>query len=141
MKKDEFDTDSSDDEWNDPDPDLEKKEEQFPDFAQFDELVRHHLSTTLSNKAFIKLNWSAPRDAFWSLNKTFCETLSDVYILLKSSDFITHDLNEAFSECTDRNESSALVDGFKYTLVMREWVDLNPMMEFRCFVRDNKLIG
>lgn len=29
----------------------------------------------------------------------------------------------------------------KYELVLRKWTDMNPANEFRCFVRDNELIG
>lgn len=29
----------------------------------------------------------------------------------------------------------------KYELVLRRWIDLNPALEFRCFVKNNKLFG
>uniref|UniRef100_T1JNB7 Uncharacterized protein n=1 Tax=Strigamia maritima TaxID=126957 RepID=T1JNB7_STRMM len=29
----------------------------------------------------------------------------------------------------------------KYELILRKWVDVNPAMEFRCFVKNNNLIG
>lgn len=32
-----------------------------------------------------------------------CQTPADVYLLLKSSDFITHDLDHAFETCIDVN--------------------------------------
>lgn len=40
-----------------------------------------------------KLNWSVPRDAAWVNGGTLrCETAGDVMLLLKSSDFVQHDL-------------------------------------------------
>lgn len=94
-----------------------------------------------SNKVFIKLNWSSPKDAYWVLSKLSCDRLSDVYIQLKSSDFVSHDLNQAFESCTDLNEMSQSLKEFKYNLVIREWISINPAMEFRCFVNKNKLVG
>ena len=29
----------------------------------------------------------------------------------------------------------------KYDLVMRKWVEINPVNEFRCFVKNKNLIG
>jgi len=49
-----------------------------------------------------KLDWSAPKDATWisATNSMECRTPNDVY-LLKSSNFITHDLEQAFDGCED----------------------------------------
>lgn len=128
--------DDSDDSW-----DEEKNEEiNYPDFADFDEILVEKLKL-FSKKVFIKLNWSSPKDAFWVINKLSCSSLSDIYMLLKSSDFISHDLNEVFSECEDKEESKQKIDSFEYKLIMREWVNINPNMEFRCFVKKNQLIG
>jgi len=45
---------------------------------------------------FPKLNWSSPKDATWiSTTGTLkCETVSEIFLLLKSSDYITHDLSQ-----------------------------------------------
>lgn len=50
-----------------------------------------------------KLNWSAPKDATWisATNSMECQVPNDIYLLLKSSDFITHDLDHAFDDCED----------------------------------------
>ncbi|KAI0463714.1 hypothetical protein LJB42_002719 [Komagataella kurtzmanii] len=76
-----------------------------------------------------KLNWSAPRDATWiMMNNTMrCSSVNDVYLLLNSSNYVAHDLK--------------LETSIKYELVLRKWVEINPALEFRCFVRDGKLIG
>ncbi|KAH8695095.1 cell cycle control protein Cdc123 [Talaromyces proteolyticus] len=95
-----------------------------------------------------KLNWSAPKDATWIAvtNDLQCQTPNDIYLLLKSSDFITHDLEHAFDdtdlEPVDNLASEAIADHKKipYYLVLRKYFNLNPSLEFRCFVRDRKLL-
>ena len=86
-----------------------------------------------------KLNWSAPKDATWisPTNDMECRTANEVYLLLKSSNFITHDLEQAFDGCVaDEGPTSV-----PYVLVLRKSFNLNPSLEFRCFVRDRKPIG
>ncbi|KAJ5107747.1 hypothetical protein N7456_004422 [Penicillium angulare] len=99
-----------------------------------------------------KLNWSAPKDATFmsATNDTKCATPNDVYLLLKSSDFITHDLEHPFDDCVPDNttaeglENGELVDSpipeVPYHLVLRKFVNFNPSLEFRCFVRNRKLL-
>ncbi len=152
--KDEFDTDDEKDsrsEWNKRQKAAETSESEqeadqtshlteYPDFPEFDNQIKNALNE-LGGKGFIKLNWSSPKDAAWSLNKLHCQRISDVYILLKSSDFITHDLSQAFETCSNLDSSREIVSDFKYYLVVREWISINPSMEFRCFVYKNRLIG
>lgn len=87
-------------------------------------------------KAVPKLNWSAPKDATWiaTTNDMECRSANDIYLLLKSSDFITHDLEHALEGCIDTAE-------IPYHLVLRKSFVLNPSLEFRCFVRDRRLIA
>lgn len=131
--------DSDDDDWKD-----EEQETSYPDFPSFDLAIKEAMKK-LSKKVFIKLNWSSPKDAAWSLSKLSCDKLSDIYILLRSSDFVNHDLNLPFDGCDDKRdgekEREACKKGLNYFLVMREWISLNPSMEFRCFVANNRLIG
>jgi hypothetical protein len=106
----------------------------------------------LGGRVAPKLNWSAPKDATWiAANSMACRTPSDIYLLLKSSDFITHDLEHAFDDCIDDPEGSTsnsstepipkTLDDISYTLVLRKWLELNPSLEFRCFVRARTLIA
>ncbi len=47
-----------------------------------------------------KLNWSVPRDATWVNGGSLkCETVGDVLLLLKSSDFVLHDLELLVGGC------------------------------------------
>lgn len=97
---------------------------------------------TLGGKVVPKLNWSAPKDATWmNANSMECRAPSDVYLLLKSSDFITHDLEHAFDDTEMDEDPSLAPDSIPYHLVLRKAFEMNPSVEFRCFVRKRKLIG
>ena len=93
----------------------------------------------LGGKVLPKLNWSAPKDATWisPTNDMECRTANEVYLLLKSSDFITHDLEQAFDGCVGDEEPTSI----PYVLVIRKSFNLNPSLEFRCFVRNRSLIA
>ncbi|AMD20497.1 HDL247Cp [Eremothecium sinecaudum] len=86
-----------------------------------------------------KLNWSSPKDATWIIpNGTMkCKEANDIYLLLNASNYVMHDLQHAFSECKDLDDSADV----EYELVLREWFDINPALEFRVFVRDGNIIG
>ncbi|KAI4649512.1 hypothetical protein J4E93_003832 [Alternaria ventricosa] len=95
----------------------------------------------LGGKVAPKLNWSAPKDATWiaATNSMECRTPNDIYLLLKSSDFVTHDLAHAFDDTA--NQSTTPDPEIPYHLVLRKWITLNPSVEFRCFVRNRRLIA
>jgi hypothetical protein len=63
-----------------------------------------------------------------------------VYLLLKASDFITHDLEHAFDDCVSE-EPDLKAEDIPYHLVLRKHFLWNPSIEFRCFVRNRRLIG
>ncbi|KAJ4314563.1 hypothetical protein N0V94_006390 [Neodidymelliopsis sp. IMI 364377] len=95
----------------------------------------------LGGKVAPKLNWSAPKDATWiaATNSMECSTPNDIYLLLKSSDFVTHDLAHAFDDTADQTTSPD--PEIAYHLVLRKWITLNPSVEFRCFVRNRQLVA
>lgn len=69
-----------------------------------------------------------------------CVNPNEVYLLLKSSDFITHDLEYAYEDCTvddvtDQSKST------QYHLVLKKWFEMPRSHEFRCFVRSRTLRG
>ncbi|KAM4901742.1 translation initiation factor eIF2 assembly protein isoform 2-T2 [Sylvia borin] len=109
-----------------------------PEFPEFTAKVQEAISS-LGGSVFPKLNWSAPRDAYWiAMNSSLkCKALSDIFLLFKSSDFITRDLTQPFIHCTDDSPDPSL----NYELVLRKWCELIPGAEFRCFVKENKLLG
>lgn len=109
-----------------------------------------------------KLNWSAPKDATWisATNSMECNTPNDIYLLLKSSDFITHDLEHAFDDCESEGGDDALSSNdatdlsepeagcsarelrqIPYHLVLRKTIpSMTTSLEFRCFVRARHLL-
>lgn len=103
--------------------------------------------SALGGRVAPKLNWSSPKDAaFISATNTLeCRTPGDIYLLLKSSDFITHDLEHALDDCVGDEERLGEIDpgpeNINFHLVLRKWFQLNPSVEFRCFVRNRKLLG
>uniref|UniRef100_A0A672SDM5 Translation initiation factor eIF2 assembly protein n=1 Tax=Sinocyclocheilus grahami TaxID=75366 RepID=A0A672SDM5_SINGR len=108
-----------------------------PEFPEFNIKVQEAINV-LGGCVFPKLNWSAPRDANWiALNSSLqCQSLSDIFLLFKSSDFITHDLTQSFLHCSDDSPDPTI----NYELVLRKWSELIPGAEFRCFVKENKVI-
>ncbi|KAI5294963.1 hypothetical protein KEM52_002740 [Ascosphaera acerosa] len=101
----------------------------------------------LGGKVTPKLNWSAPQDATWmsATNDMKCQTANDVYLLLKSSDFITHDLDHAFDDTIDDGGKPDGASGssqaeLQHVLVLRKYFNMNPSVEFRVFVRDRTIV-
>ncbi|KAG1788856.1 D123-domain-containing protein [Suillus plorans] len=110
-------------------------------FPDLDERIRQIIKEY--GTIFPKLNFSSPKDASWVLPPSSplkCTSPSDVYILLKSSDFISHDLSiDAVFEgcqCDSLNPPS-----YQLELVLRKWYPIDRSREFRCFVREGRLIG
>ena len=121
--------------------------------------------TELNGSVMPKLNWSAPKDATWiaTTNSMECRSPNDIYLLLKSSDFVTHDLEQVFDDCEDddADEDSASnstsddeeeelndhpskqtsLSKIPYHLIIRKTVpNFNPSLEFRCFTRSRHLL-
>lgn len=96
----------------------------------------------LKGKSFIKLNWSSPRDAKWILSTLQCRTFDDIILLLKSSDFTTHDLLYPYRACTDAAspETCGIVNKAP-CLVMKKWCNLHDSMLFRGFVLHHALVA
>ncbi|KAG1905082.1 D123-domain-containing protein, partial [Suillus fuscotomentosus] len=110
-------------------------------FPDLDERIRQIIKEY--GAIFPKLNFYSPKDASWVLPPSSplkCTSPSDVYILLKSSDFISHDLSiDAIFEgcqCDPSNPPS-----YQLELVLRKWYSIDRSREFRCFVREGRLIG
>jgi hypothetical protein len=75
-------------------------------------------------------------------------------MLLKSSDFIVHDLSpeSVFEGCVEDHDHDQGTTGgsvcsgketytYKLELVLRKWFAFDPSREMRAFVRDGVLIG
>ncbi|KAL6719653.1 hypothetical protein ACLMJK_001574 [Lecanora helva] len=143
----------------------DEEQEETEDPSQAWQDIHQKIKDTiaeLSGSVIPKLNWSAPKDATWiaATNSMDCRTPNDIYLLLKSSDFITHDLEQVFDDCKDDEESNSADEGSEseeevdeksykeqqlakipYHLILRKTVpNFNPAMEFRCFVRSRHLL-
>lgn len=125
-----------------------------PTFPQFSQQIQDVINEY--GAVFIKSNWSSPlvcknfgfyrkifnltekyfQDATWvAPTKTLkCKTLEEVYLLLKSSDRIAKDLNNTKNYINHETP-------IKSSLILKQWKDINPCTEFRCFVIQNELIG
>lgn len=110
---------------------------EFPEFHSKIKAAIHNLGSVAP-----KLNWSCPQDATWMMmnNTMQCKSAAELYLLLKSSDYVNHDLGHAF-ECVTEGSGKEGQDNIEYELVLRKWAEMNPAMEFRCFVRDRRLVA
>jgi hypothetical protein len=72
-----------------------------------------------------KLNWSCPSDAVWqSIDNTLrCCSVNEIFLLLKSSDKINHDLSCPFEYSTDCDEND--FGGLTYYLGLGSLHSLN----------------
>jgi hypothetical protein len=78
-----------------------------------------------------------------------CTSANDIYILLKSSSFISHDLDHAFDDTIPAPTSGAASTttspqpprDFTPVLVLRSFFNPLPSLEFRCFVKSRSLIA
>uniref|UniRef100_G3MLL1 Uncharacterized protein n=1 Tax=Amblyomma maculatum TaxID=34609 RepID=G3MLL1_AMBMU len=134
-----YDTDSEDEvDWSEADTDSS----EIPSFPELEQTVSSAIKR-LGGRVFPKLNWSSPKDAVWiaTNNSPCCTCFADICLLLKSSDFVTHDLTQPFNACIDWNKETDISNLFQYELVLRKWVEIDPSTEFRCFVKDSVLVG
>ena len=122
--------------------DDDEEESQSEDVAKDWRPLHEQIKATikeLGGKVLPKLNWSAPKDATHMLgNSMNCWSADDVYLLLKSSDFISFDLNHAFDDTVSGDAQHVSIP---FHLVLRKSFNMNPSVEFRCFVRGRRLIG
>ncbi|PIA26155.1 hypothetical protein AQUCO_09600012v1 [Aquilegia coerulea] len=110
-----------------------------PSFPEFELAIKDSIKT-LGGAVFPKLNWSAPKDSAWmsTTGNLRCTSFSEVTLLLKSSDSLVHDLCHAYDSCSDKVSSRPPT----FFLALRKWYPtFHPQMEFRCFVRNQRLIG
>lgn len=131
--------DDSDGEWGDGGSDSEDGNEatdnsaaSFPELqARVDEAI-----VSLGGSVLPKLNWSAPKDARWVLGGLQCTTALDVFMLIKASDFVAHDLCHSLDHCEGSRHRPD-----EFCLVLRRWYDIDEAGEFRCFVHGGRLLA
>ncbi|KAF7978491.1 hypothetical protein HWV62_45635 [Athelia sp. TMB] len=131
----------SDDEDEDQEDEDEEEVRRYA-FPELDAKIRRVIKDY--GAVFPKLNFSSPKDASWVLlasSPLKCLCPADVYLLLKSSDFISHDLSEetVFEGCEPPRADSD--PPYALELVLRKWYPVDRSREFRCFVRQDSLLG
>lgn len=134
----EVESDSDSDDVDEP-PKLPPNQ-RFPELHQ---LIKDKIAE-LGGAVAPKLNWTAPKDATWispHQNTIKCTSPNDVYLLLKSSNFITYDLEHAFDDCTPTVGTALTQAPFKPVLVLRSYFNPHTAMEFRCFVKHRNLVA
>jgi hypothetical protein len=98
-------SDSDEDDAEDDAGQSEATGEPQPTRPQFKEEVEafNKAIDELGGEVFPKLMWSCPRDATWinAGENIRCVSAADIIMLLKSSDFIVHDLCHPFDCCID----------------------------------------
>lgn len=120
---------------------------EFSDFQrQIDEAIAR-----LGGKVLPKLNWSAPKDAWWmtSTQTMACTNSDEVLLLMQSSDRIAHDVCRAYESCSSSSSRQQGATGLiatngsrpALTMVLRQWQTILPGREFRCFVHSSEVVG
>lgn len=124
------------------------EEDPTESFVELHEQIQREMRA-LGGAVVPKLNWSTPKDALWiTADKTLkCTSPNDIYLLLKSSDFIVHDLERAFESCDgegadgDHGGPVTPLRLHEHELVLKKWFNAQPSMEFRCFVKEGRLVA
>jgi len=97
-----YDDDDDDDSSSNEDDEEEIKQYNFPQLTHQIQTILQTLGSSNSSSGVLgscmpKLNWSSPKDATWINCGTLkCTQVGDVYLLLKSSEFVCFDLEKAW---------------------------------------------
>ncbi|KAL7553466.1 hypothetical protein ACHAWF_016748 [Thalassiosira exigua] len=91
------------------------KKYSFPDLTDRIQSALTSLGGERNAGCMPKLNWSSPKDSTWmNCGSLRCTKVGDVYLLLKSSDFVGFDLEKAWDDleddCGSPKELHAAVD-------------------------------
>jgi D123 len=100
---------------------------------------------------FPRLSFSAPRDAAWTANNSLrCQSAGEVFQLLKASELVSFDLMHAYADVEEvdgaaggeagRESAADAPKWIPQNLALRQWLDLQPGMEFRVFVHDGRIV-
>uniref|UniRef100_A0A336LZQ5 CSON005131 protein n=1 Tax=Culicoides sonorensis TaxID=179676 RepID=A0A336LZQ5_CULSO len=110
--------------------DEDTEETETPEFPEFSKQLQDKLKI-LNGSAFIKTNFHCPKDSVWiTAGQTMrARSISDIYMLLKASSICKEDL--AVEAVGDQG----------HVIVLRQWTDIHPGTEFRCFVKNKNLIA
>ena len=132
--------------------DADYQEQQPVRLPNLDAAIRSVISK-YDSAVFPKLNWSAPLDSSFMLagNNLQCRHPEDIYLVLKSSEFVGRDLEQisavassiASTSASNGSTTDCQTKGMviRPQLVLKKWFALNRSYEFRCFVRSRQLVA
>ncbi|CAD7094022.1 unnamed protein product [Hermetia illucens] len=130
----------------DADDKSEEDEIRQPEYPEFSKRITKAIAQLKGGVAFLKTNWHCPKDAFWiTAGQTLqVKDITDVYQLLKASSIVKQDLNrhglpDRIVDVPDSQLIHKTTD--KHFIVLKEWHEIHPGTEFRCFVRRRSLIA
>lgn len=130
----------------DADDKSEEDEIRQPEYPEFSKRITKAIAQLKGGVAFLKTNWHCPKDAFWiTAGQTLqVKDITDVYQLLKASSIVKQDLNrhglpDSIVDVPDSQLIHKTTD--KHFIVLKEWHEIHPGTEFRCFVRRRSLIA
>ena len=124
-----------------------------PSFVDLTGSISQAFKTLSTPSLFPKLDWSCPKDAMWlNTNSLMCNNPADVYKMLKGSDFIASDVDDAighsyeYQETTieenDRCSKPPVKEEYPFTLTLRKYItNLPASSEYRVFVHKDKIIA
>eukprot|EP01004_Peranema_trichophorum_P006285 NODE_5108_length_1066_cov_35.679745_g4552_i0.p1 GENE.NODE_5108_length_1066_cov_35.679745_g4552_i0~~NODE_5108_length_1066_cov_35.679745_g4552_i0.p1 ORF type:complete len:312 (-),score=62.04 NODE_5108_length_1066_cov_35.679745_g4552_i0:66-1001(-) len=117
------------DEWNNYNEE-EDPEAECPDFIELQEKMKEVIDEM--GAVFPRTNWSSPRDSQWILKTPSlkCISVEDVFMLLKASTRLSYEFDEWL------NQSQV-----QPAVILRKWYEMEPSMEFRCFVVEGSLVA
>jgi len=76
-----------------------------------------------------------------------CTNAGEIFLLLKASEFVAHDLTSPYEGCPDAPAPPAAgapalpPPPSEVHLVLRRWQEISTAMEFRCFVNRDELVA
>jgi len=105
---DSYNSSSNEDEDSDEDgSNIKVKKYNFPELTSQIQEALSTLSGPNNLGIMPKLNWSSPKDATWmNCGSLKCTKVGDIYLLLKSSDFIVSDLEFNMDDCLDDDDTA-----------------------------------
>lgn len=107
--------------------------------ARVDEAIRE-----LGGRVHPKLTWSCPMDAVFlsPTNTLACDNADEVFLLLRASDRVAHDVCAALpAQSSGPGAEAGVRCPAPHAVVLRRWHDLRPGREFRGFVVHGALAG
>ncbi|KAM3140276.1 hypothetical protein pb186bvf_007632 [Paramecium bursaria] len=113
-----------------------------PRFPELEKIINEILDDYES--VFIKLNWRAPMDLQREFPNLKFSSMYDIFLALKTSGIISELIEEHDQQLyKNKNDQCQLINAPQegYILELRKYYILDPLKEYRCFVKNNRLVA